>query len=120
MSKYLTKELIIKSDDITKEEVEVSEWGGTVLVKGMTGTERDTYEFSIINQDGKDIKVNYENARAKLIAKCIIDEDGNRLFTDEDISILGKKSSIALDRVFSVAQKLCGIGKKEIDELIKN
>ena len=42
------------------------------------------------------------------------------MFTDRDVERLGKKSALALDRIYEVAQRLNGIGKKEIDELTKN
>jgi hypothetical protein len=120
MSKYLTKDLILAADDLKTIEVKVPEWGGAVLIRGMTGADRDDYESSVISQNGKDVKVNYENMRAKLVAKCIVDEEGKRVFTDADVAVLSKKSAVAINRVFEAAQKLCGIGANDISDLIKN
>ena len=83
MSKYLTKAEIIEAHDIKSEEVTVPEWGGVVLVRGMTGRGRDAFEASIMADD--DGIVNYDNIRSKLVSKCIVDEDGTCLFTDADI-----------------------------------
>ena len=118
--KYLTKDLILQSKDLQQKEVAVPEWGGTVLVRGMTGTERDAFEGSVVSMNGKDVSVNYENMRTKLLVRCIVDENGDRIFDDADISVLAAKSAIALNRVYEVAQKLSGIGKEDVDELIKN
>lgn len=114
----LTKEQILDAQDITKELVKVPEWGGDIYVCTMTGEERDAFEVSIM--DKKTSKVNFANIRAKLCAKTIRDENGHTMFTDKDVDVLGRKSALALDRIYEVAQRLNGIGKKEIDELQKN
>jgi len=112
----LSKEQILKADDLPIETVEVPEWGGSVLVRTMTGTERDAFETSLI--DGKER--NLTNIRAKLCSKCMVDQSGERLFADSDITALGKKSASALDRVFSAAQRLNGISADDVKELEKN
>ena len=117
--KYLNRDDILKVSDIKIEEVEVPEWGGAVYVKGMTGSERDQFESSIVNQRGKSHSVNMVNIRAKLSSQAICDPDGKRLFTDADVKALGKKSAVALQRVFDVAQRLSGITSDDVDELAK-
>ncbi len=113
----LTKQEILNIQDIEIEQVDVIEWGGHVFVKGMSGLERDTFEASIVQQRGKDAKVNMVNIRAKLAAQTICDEEGVRMFTEKDVHALGKKSANALQRVFDVAQKLSGITGDDVDEL---
>ena len=113
----LNKQAILDVQDIETEKVDVPEWGGHVFVKGMTGMERDTFEASIVQQRGKDARVNMVNIRAKLAAQTICDEEGVRLFNDKDIHALGKKSANALQRVFDVAQKLSGITGDDVEEL---
>jgi len=120
LAKLLTKEQILDAQDLETREVEVPEWGGVVLVKGMTGVERDDFEAQMIVGKGKNTTVNMKNVRAKLVAASVVDEDGQRLFTDQDVQALGKKSAAALDRVFAVAQRLSKIGKDDIEELAKN
>ena len=112
----LSKEQILKANDLPTEEVEVPEWGGSVLVRTMTGTERDKFETSLI--DGK--QKNLDNIRARLCAKCIVDDKGERLFEDTDVAELGKKSASALDRVFTAAQRLNGLSGEDVKELEKN
>ena len=116
----LSKEQILSAEDLKSEIVEVPEWGGSVKVRMMTGTERDAFETSIFEVKGKDTERNFVDLRAKLVARTLIDENGERLFTDKDIALLGKKSAKALDRVFQVAQQLNGIGKEAVEELTKN
>jgi len=116
----LSREDILNVTDIEIEEVEVPEWGGTVFVKGLTGTERDAYESSMIENRGKNRAMNLENLRAKLAVMTICDQEGKRLFTERDVKKLGEKSASALQRVFKVAQRLSGLTEEDVDELSKN
>jgi hypothetical protein len=118
--KSLTKADILKVEDLDKEWVDIPEWNGGVYVRVLTGTERDNFEASVYVQKGKKTEVNMQNMRAKLCAKCMIDEEGKRIFDTKDIKMLGSKSSCALDRVFEVAQRLNGMTKKDIDDLVGN
>ena len=120
MIDLLTRQQILEAQDIEDEIVEVPEWGGSVKVQGLTGTERDQFESALIKGKGKNTTMNLRNVRAKLVAHSIVDDDGNRLFTDHDVGVLGAKSAAALDRVFAVAQKLSGITKEDVEELAKN
>lgn len=116
----LTKEQILKVKDIETRTVSVPEWGGDVLVRGMTGIERDAFEAKILDQSGKKTKVNLQNARARLVAITVVDENGNRLFTENEIVLLGTKSATALSRVYDVAASLSGISDDDIEELLGN
>lgn len=116
----LTKEQIAAANDIITEIVSIPEWGGDIILKCMTGTERDAFEASVFEQKGKDLQRNMSNLRAKLLSKCIVDEKGNRLFADKEIEIIGKKSAKVLDKLYEVSIKLNGIGQKDVEELTKN
>ena len=114
----LTRDDILKADDLKKETVHVPEWGGDVIISTMTGAGRDLFELEVYGEDGKQFKTT--NLRAKLIAATAQDEDGNLLFNEEDVDALGRKSGAALNRCFSVAMRLNGMGKKDIEKLEKN
>ena len=113
----LTRDQILKAKDLTKEKVEVPEWGGFVYVRVMTGRERDSFEQGLLLGKGK---VNLENVRARLCALTVVDETGARLFKDKDVTELGNKSAAALDRVYEVAQRLNRISGEDVEELEKN
>jgi hypothetical protein len=118
---YLTRDEILEAEDLKRADVPVPEWGGTLLVRGLTGKERDQYEESMIRwQSGNKIGANMTNARARLVSMAAIDEEGKRLFSDRDVRALGEKSGKALDRVFDVVAALSGIGDAEIKELTAN
>ena len=96
-------------------------WGGS-------GTQRDVWEQGLVEMEpagnraqrrngATELSVNRDNVRSKLCAMCIVDEDGARLFSDEDIDALGEKSAAPLDRIFGVAMRLSGLGTKDVDKL---
>lgn len=113
----LNRDQILQAKDLVTETVEVPEWGGSVLVKSLTGAERDQFEAAIVEQKGRDTKVNMRNARARLVALSVVDEEGKKLFSPNDVSLLGAKSAAALQRVFNVAMRLSGISEEDVREL---
>lgn len=114
----LKREEILAAADVKSIDVEVPEWGGTVRVREMSGTQRDLYEQELVARQDKD-KVMH-NVRALLVTYTAVDETGAALFTPADVEELGKKSSTALDRVFQAACKLNGIGQPALEVVAKN
>ena len=116
----LDRNSILQMDDLPKEKVSVPECGnGDLWVKTLTGSERDSFEQSMVQKKNKP---NLNNVRARFAVLTICDEKGERLFTDNDAEALGKKSAAALDRVFEVAQRLNGFSDDDQRELssVKN
>lgn len=102
---------------VPTEEVRIASIGQTFFVRGMTGAERDKYEFSFVKKTGRKAEYVPENMRAKLVAFCTVDEHGQRIFSDADAALLGETRADVLDALFSVAQRLSGIGAGDADEL---
>jgi hypothetical protein len=120
---YLSADDILNADDLQREPVAVPEWGGTVLVQGMSGTDRDRFEAAMLNaqMNGIDKDKAMEMYRARLAAACIVDEKGNRLFRgDAVVKRLGSKSAQALSRVVDVASRLSGLSDSDVEELTGN
>lgn len=117
----LSKEQILAADDIKTETVDVPEWGGTVIIRMMSGTARDAYEASMVGFKNGQRVADLTNMRAKLVAATLVDESGEPLFTDEaDIAALAAKSAAALERLFKVAQRINGLGNDSVEEAQKN
>ena len=116
---YLDRQAIFDAQDLSVEDVDVPEWGGTVRVRTLTGAERDAFEATIMERKGDTYEANMENMRAKLAAFSIVDEAGERIFSEQDIQELSKKSASALQRVFNVASRLSGISPEDVEELAK-
>ena len=119
---YLNRAAILAQDDLRTEDIQVPEWGNAwVRVRSLNASERDHFEASTVQRNGKRVTTNLENIRARLCLLCLVDpETGERLFQDEDTYPLGGKSAAALDRIFTVAQRLNGLRDEDVDELAKN
>lgn len=120
----LTKEQIFGKKDIAFEEVKVPEWAegdaDTLLVWDLGGDERDEYEASLRRKSGDKTEFSLVGARSKLVALTVRDEGGKRIFEDHEIIQLGRKSSKALQRLYEVAARRCGLSKDSEEELVKN
>lgn len=116
----LTKNAILSQSDREIEMVEVPEWCGVVFVRSLSGEERDQFEASIIERNGRDVRTNLRNLRARLVVLAACDESGNPIFSPGDADALGAKSAAALDRIFSVAQRLSGLRENDVQELAEN
>lgn len=118
--KTLNRDDILKAEDLTTQSVNVKEWGGVVVIRTMTGAERDFFESSLFSDKGADKAANIKNLRARLLSLCLVDEDNKRLFTDKECELLGGKSAKVLDRLYTIAARLNAIGAKDEEELTKN
>lgn len=125
--RLLSRDDILLHDDRQYEYVEVPEWGtgAVVKVRGMTGTERDAWEASLIREEGsgtgrRRTRMDYSDLRAKLIVRSVVDEEGNRIFQDRDVALVGGKSAAALQRLFEVCQRLSRLTDEDVEELTKN
>jgi hypothetical protein len=108
----LTASIVIPS-----KEVAVPEWGGSVLVRGLTAGERDSFELDL-RRDADEGRP--RNVRGRLVSLCAVDSDGDRLFTDDDAEALSRLHARPVDRLFAVAARLSGLGPEDVKELEKN
>ncbi len=106
----LDRKSILAADDVRKEKVAVPEWGGDVFLSVLTGTDRDRFEESYSEQKMKAFRI-----RFLLLALC--DEKGKRLFDDDESDILGKKSSVVINRLFEAGWKLNAFTQEAVDAL---
>jgi hypothetical protein len=111
----LSKEQILAANDLKYEDVPCPEWGEGVGVRVvvLSGTERDALEVDL---DWKALN----NIRAQVAARCVVGPDGKRLFTDADTAALGKKSGVALNRVYDACMKINKLRKQDVEGLEKN
>lgn len=122
--KTLSAQDIAASDDHKIERVKVPEWGGQVFVRTMPGNVRDAYESACLDAKPTEGMV---GIRARLTAFTVCDKAGKLLFVGEDgspdlaqIEMLGERSAVALDRVFTTASRINHLRKEDIDELLGN
>jgi hypothetical protein len=108
-------ELLDLADLRAPTKLYVKAWKRDVWLLDPTADVRDDWEiFCSANANKK------ASWRAKLASLLVCDEDGKRLFTDADISRLGKKSAAALHEIWQAGTRLLSITDSEVEELEKN
>jgi hypothetical protein len=108
------REAILAAEDLPQEMVETPEWGPevkNVWVRGLTGAERDAYEQGLLAPGRGSVRVKdrVDNLRAAFCVRIILDENGERVFTDNDVAALGAKSGAVLDRIWDKGRELSGM-----------
>ena len=110
----LSKTAILSADDQRYDIVSCPEWGGDVRVRGLTA-----YEQSYISKLDGDDKRN--EVTLKVVQFCCVDENGERMFSPDDIKQLANKSYAVINRLGKRILALTGFGdQKEIEEARKN
>jgi hypothetical protein len=99
------------------ERVYIAALDETFIVRGMTGVERDAFEASCFEGRGRKRDFNMRNLRSKMVAYCVVEEDGSRTFSDADVIALGEARADVIDRLFGIAQRLSGMRDEDVDEL---
>lgn len=118
MSELLSKDAILGAQDTEYEDVPVRQWGGTVRIASLPAADRDDYETALAAASKGDVGAAHKlrNFRAKLVAKSLINEKGERLFTDADAKALGEKNAKVMGELWDHARRLSGIGKDAVAE----
>jgi hypothetical protein len=116
------KELILAQDDRRYEDLYVPEWNLTVCIRSLTGEERERWqEGNRDMSDPRNPKIVTKDFEVRLVLVSMVDpETKERVFMDGDVAFLRAKNGAAINRCFTVAQRLSGIGEKEVEELTKN
>lgn len=131
--KVLSREDVLNAPDLEPFEVEVEEWGGAVLARGLSGTQRQFVEdwyrkqrkagsIRGVDKDGKPtdealFPKSLELAGRITVMACV-DENGAPLFTDQDLPALMGKSGSAIVKISEAVLTASGLtveAKEEIE-----
>lgn len=115
----LTKDKILSAIDAKTESVEVPEWGGSILLRVMSGRQRNNYEFWAHAESNKK-SPDFRGIRERLIVACAIDDHGKALFDEKDVDALSEKNSEVIDRLHKACQKINGMDDGAVEEAAKN
>lgn len=121
MPEYLTRDMILgKADRPVKKGVEIPHWG-KVCLRVLTGWEKSALDREMFDPNtGKVSATNIPNWHARFASLVLSDEEGNRLFTDNDVEALSQKSAAALEAVASEGMKWNGYGEEAVADAEKN
>ena len=114
----LTREQILNAKDNIIEEVEVPEWGGSVFLRSIGATSKERIGQRVFRSDGT--ARNMVGFRAAICAEGIVDENGIRIFSQNDVEILGEKSDEVLERLSGLIRKLSKMDPVDIEAEVGN
>lgn len=111
----LTKSKILNAKDFKLREVEVPQWGGSVMIKTLSSFDKGLFE-----QKTSGANLDLSTIMAEYAAMIICDEKGNRLFTAEDVMELAGKSAFALEHIFNEGRDLNNFTEEDLEALAGN
>lgn len=92
-------------------EVEFDDNALSVFLKPLTSAQRDAFEASIVGVDGKR---DLSNLRARLVADCLVDEDGKPIGSAKQI---GELDARLVNALFEKVRVLNGMdGDEAVEE----
>lgn len=98
--------------------------GLAVRIQSLTEGELSEYQSSALRfgSDGnpKVVRARLLDANCRLIALCVVDGDGRRLFTDEDFILIRQWDAKDAQLLYQACAIHCGINTGDIEELVKN
>ena len=94
------------------EQIEIDIKGDKYIVKEMNAKDAGEYESSLYTVVGQTVKYNTKNAKEKLVLRTLCEVNGDRIFGDNDIALIGKLPASVVDKVFQIASKLNGLEKE--------
>ena len=117
----LTRSMILASEYPKPIEVDIPEWGGKVFIRYITADEREEWEsLDWVQTANGTLKYNKEHIRARFLAFCLADENGDLLFSQDDIDVLSKQPAHIISGLYQIARQINVVGDDDILELAKN
>ena len=127
------RDQIIAADDFETIKHEVPEWGIVVWIKEMSSADRLEWQRGNIKLDDEgnwmvddedtpviDYEKSARSMKESLLVRCLVDEQYERIFQDEDTSLLSKKNARIIDELYAIAADLNKLTEKDSEESEKN
>lgn len=111
-SKRLTRDAILNANDLRQEEIDVPEWGGTLIIRGLSLAEKNLALERAKRGDEVD------GLHATLATFCLgVVEPQFDYMQDRDVL---RNKSAAVERVAMRIFALSGVGKDALEQAVKN
>jgi len=97
-----------------KEAVKIE--GKNFTVKEMDAKTSQSYSNSLYKVVNGKVKYDTSTAMTKLVMLTLCDEEGNRIFGDNDHGLIEQLPGHIVEKVFKVAQKLNNLDAEEVEK----
>jgi hypothetical protein len=111
------RDKILQAKDITSEKMKVPEWGVTIEIRSMNGTQRAKLMRDAYDPNTEQVDWDYASL---VIAAAYDPKTEEPIFSQEDHSALNEKHGGVLERIAMVVLRLSGLVGDALDEAKKN
>lgn len=108
---------ILTAQDLPIVEVEIPEWGGTVGIRPINGSQLDS--LMVLSQQSATDPKKLLQFQKFLLIYCLVDDEGKPLLTDKTYAQLSVKNGAVINRLVSKCQEVCGLGDEGESEAAK-
>lgn len=116
-----SREALLKLCERRYSTIDIPERDISIRIQSLSEAEKSQYETCLIAKNGRGImRERLQDATRRLIALCVVDEEGKRIFSDSDLSAIANLDSYISSRIYDACQEHCGFNKGDIDETVKN
>lgn len=117
----LTKEQILAKRDRATRYVELPEIGGSVKIRALKSAELSGWQASLLDpRTGEPCIKRQKQARERLVAISVIDENGNLIFGKDDLESLNRLENSVIGRIATAAKEINGIDNEDYEEAVGN
>jgi hypothetical protein len=103
----LNREKLLKAKvDVPRETVDLPEFKGSVIIKGLTGKEQSAFHKLIRT---KGAQVDEETFTAKLVVLCMVDDKGERMLKDHEWELVYDWPTSVYNRITAAAMRVNGL-----------
>jgi hypothetical protein len=110
---------IITAEDLPVQKVTIEHWPDGVYVRTLNVAELDIIS-SYEDDAGTGQKPKPAETLARSAALVLSDSEGNRIFTDDEYTLLTKKPLVALKAIVDAALELNGVTQEAMDAIEGN
>jgi hypothetical protein len=95
--------------------------GLTVRIQSLKERELSWYGTQVVSKTGRgNVMSRIEDATRRLLVLCMVDDAGNRLFTDTDTDKLRDWDSLDTQTLYNEITPHVGLGRDDIETMVKN
>jgi hypothetical protein len=102
------------------KDVELPVRGIKLRIRSLFEGEKEAYEAGLVTAKGDVTRDTMLNARRRLIALCLCDENGERILSDADLDSMKALDAADMAYLQEECQTFCGFKKGDIEGLVKN
>ena len=118
----IDRDTFLKPLDRRRERVPLPEFGNgtSCWVYGWTAGERTAWEKEFQKPNGKPDKGRQNEIRERLVVRCVRDDNGQPLFTNDDLEAIRGQDAAVVERIVNAALAITGVTENDIEELAGN